>query len=195
MQGVLCTGRQERISAVAPTWAARASSEMLPIATVAPATTHGSRGRGQRRGRLVECGHNTLLKCIGRGESDSLERVGGHVDARCTLRASGLGGLERGDGSADLRLIAVVLGAGRESLVTVAGSSSVRARSSYGARMASSSALQAAARTLCTAEKPIPQPHRAPPQSSQPQRERNPCGRRAQPDRTPRPHGSWRPRR
>lgn len=39
MQGVLCTGRQERISAVAPTWAARASSEMLPIATVAPATT------------------------------------------------------------------------------------------------------------------------------------------------------------
>ena len=61
---------------------------------------------------LVECGHNTLLKCIGRGESDSLERVGGHVDARCTLRASGLGGLERGDGSADLRLIAVVLGRG-----------------------------------------------------------------------------------
>lgn len=61
---------------------------------------------------LVEYGHDTLLKCIGRGESDSLEHVGGHVDARCTLRASGLGGLERGDGGADLRLIAVVLGRG-----------------------------------------------------------------------------------
>lgn len=31
---------------------------------------------------LVEYGHDTLLKCIGRGESDSLERVGGHIDAR-----------------------------------------------------------------------------------------------------------------
>ena len=48
---------------------------------------------------LVEYGHDTLLKCIGRGESDSLERVGGHVDARYTLGASGLGGLERGDGA------------------------------------------------------------------------------------------------
>lgn len=37
---------------------------------------------------LVEYGHDTLLKCIGRGESDSLERVGGHIDARCTLRAA-----------------------------------------------------------------------------------------------------------
>ena len=61
---------------------------------------------------LVEYGHDTLLKCIGRGESDSLERVGGHIDARCTLRAGCLGGLERGDGGADLRLIAVVLGRG-----------------------------------------------------------------------------------
>ena len=61
---------------------------------------------------LVEYGHDTLLKCIGRGESDSLERVGGHIDARCTLRAGCLGGLERGDGGADLRLVAVVLGHG-----------------------------------------------------------------------------------
>ena len=61
---------------------------------------------------LVEYGHDTLVKCIGRGESDSLERIGGHIDARYTLGASGLGGLERGGGGADLRLIAVVLGRG-----------------------------------------------------------------------------------
>ena len=61
---------------------------------------------------LVEYGHDTLLKCIGRGESDSLERIGGHVDARGALGTSCLGGLERGDGGADLRLIAVVLGRG-----------------------------------------------------------------------------------
>ena len=66
---------------------------------------------------LVEYGHDTLLKCIGRGESDSLEHVGGHVEARCTLRAGCLDGLERGDGGADLRLIAVMLGYGVRTFV------------------------------------------------------------------------------
>ena len=66
---------------------------------------------------LVEYGHDTLLKCIGRGESDSLEHVGGHVEARGTLRAGCLGGLERGDGGADLRLIAVMLGHGARTFV------------------------------------------------------------------------------
>ena len=61
---------------------------------------------------LVEYGHDTLLKCIGRGDTGGLERIGGHVDARCTLRPRCLGGLERGDGGADLRLVAVVLGRG-----------------------------------------------------------------------------------
>ena len=61
---------------------------------------------------LVEYGYDALLKCIGGGELGRIERVGGHVDARYTLGASGLGGLERGDGGADLRLIAVVLGRG-----------------------------------------------------------------------------------
>ena len=61
---------------------------------------------------LVEYGYDALLKRIGGGEFGRIECVGGHVDARCTLGASGLGGLERGDGSADLRLIAVVLGRG-----------------------------------------------------------------------------------
>ena len=59
---------------------------------------------------LVEYGHDTLLKCIGRGELGRIECVGGHVDARGALGTSGLGGVERGDGGADLRLIAVVLG-------------------------------------------------------------------------------------
>ena len=66
---------------------------------------------------LVEYGYDTLLKCIGRGESDSLERVGGHVDARRTLRAGCLGGFERGDGGADLRLVAVMLGHGARTFV------------------------------------------------------------------------------
>ena len=61
---------------------------------------------------LVEYGHDTLLKCIGGGEPGRIERVGGHVDARCTLHARCLGGFERGDGGADLRLIAVMLGRG-----------------------------------------------------------------------------------
>ena len=61
---------------------------------------------------LVEYGYDALLKCIGRGESDSLERIGGHVDARGALGTSCLGGFERGDGGADLRLIAVVCGRG-----------------------------------------------------------------------------------
>ena len=66
---------------------------------------------------LVEYGHDTLLKCIGRGESDSLERVGGHIDARGALGASRFGGFERGDGGADLRLIAVMLGHGARTFV------------------------------------------------------------------------------
>ena len=66
---------------------------------------------------LVEHGHDTLLKYIGRGESDSLERIGGHVDARGALGASCLGGLERGDSGADLRLVAVVLGHGARTFV------------------------------------------------------------------------------
>ena len=61
---------------------------------------------------LVEYGHGTLLKCIGRGELGRIECVGGHVDARGALGTSGLGGVERRDGGADLRLIAVVLGRG-----------------------------------------------------------------------------------
>ena len=66
---------------------------------------------------LVEYGHDTLLKCIGRGESDSLERVGGHIDARGALGASCLGGFERGDGGADMRLVAVMLGHGVRTFV------------------------------------------------------------------------------
>ena len=66
---------------------------------------------------LVEYVSDTLLKCIGRGESDSLERIGGHVDARGALGTSCLGGLERGDGGADLRLIAVMLGHGARTFV------------------------------------------------------------------------------
>ena len=61
---------------------------------------------------LIEHGDNTLLKRIGGGELGRIERVGGHVDARGSLRARCLGGVERGDGGADLRLIAVVLGRG-----------------------------------------------------------------------------------
>ena len=61
---------------------------------------------------LIEHGYDALLKRIGGGELSRIERVGGHVDARCTLGASGLGGLERGDGGADLRLVAVVFGRG-----------------------------------------------------------------------------------
>ena len=72
----------------------------------------GQRGRGQRRGRLIEHGYDALLKRIGGGELGRIERVGGHVDARCTIRPRCLGGLERGDGGADLRLVAVVLGRG-----------------------------------------------------------------------------------
>lgn len=59
---------------------------------------------------LVEHGYDALLKCIGGESSAASSASGGHVDARYTLGASGLGGLERGDGGADLRLIAVVLG-------------------------------------------------------------------------------------
>ena len=66
---------------------------------------------------LVEHGHDALLKRIGGGELGRIERVGGHVDARCALRAGCLGGLERGDGGADLRLIAVVLGHGARTFV------------------------------------------------------------------------------
>ena len=66
---------------------------------------------------LIEHGYDALLKRIGRGESDSLEHVGGHVEARCTLRAGCLDGLERGDGGADLRLIAVMLGYGVRTFV------------------------------------------------------------------------------
>ncbi len=72
----------------------------------------GQRGRGQRRGRLIEHGYDAPLKRIGGGELGRIERVGGHVDARCTIRPRCLGGLERGDGGADLRLVAVVLGRG-----------------------------------------------------------------------------------
>ena len=61
---------------------------------------------------LVEHGYDALLKCVGGGALGRIECVGGHVDARYPLGASGLGGLERGDGGADLRLIAVVLGRG-----------------------------------------------------------------------------------
>ena len=61
---------------------------------------------------LVEYGHDTLLKCVGGGEPGRVEYVGGHVDARCALRAGCLGSLERGDGGADLRLVAVVRGRG-----------------------------------------------------------------------------------
>ena len=66
---------------------------------------------------LIEHGYDALLKRIGGGDTGGLERVGGHVDARCTLGASGLGGLERGDGGADLRLIAVVFGHGARTFV------------------------------------------------------------------------------
>lgn len=52
-----------------------------------------------------------------RGEPGGLERIGGHVDARCTLRARCLGCFERGDGGADLRLIAVMLGRGARAFV------------------------------------------------------------------------------
>ena len=61
---------------------------------------------------LVEHGHNALLKRIGGGDPGSLEHVGRHVDARGALGTGGLGGLERGDGGANLRLVAVVLGRG-----------------------------------------------------------------------------------
>ena len=66
---------------------------------------------------LVEYGHDTLFKCIGRGGADSLERIGGHIDARGALGASCLGGFERGDGGADLRLVAVMLGHGARTFV------------------------------------------------------------------------------
>ena len=59
---------------------------------------------------LVEYGYDALLKRIGGGELGRIERIGGHVDARGALGASCLGGFERGDGGADLRLIAVMLG-------------------------------------------------------------------------------------
>ena len=61
---------------------------------------------------LVEYGYDALLKRIGGGDTGRLECVGGHVDARGALGASCLGGFERGDGGADLRLVAVVLGYG-----------------------------------------------------------------------------------
>ena len=66
---------------------------------------------------LVEYGRDTLLKCIGRGESDSLEHIGGHVDARGALGTSCLGGFERGDGGADLRLVTIMLGHGARTFV------------------------------------------------------------------------------
>ena len=66
---------------------------------------------------LVEHGNDVLLKCIGGGDPGSLEHVGRHVDARGALGTGGLGGLERGDGSADLRLVAVVLGHGARTFV------------------------------------------------------------------------------
>ena len=59
---------------------------------------------------LVEHGYNAPLKRIGGGDPGSLEHVGRHVDARGALGTGGLGGLERGDRGANLRLIAVVLG-------------------------------------------------------------------------------------
>ena len=43
---------------------------------------------------LVEYGYDALLKRIGGGELGRIERVGSHVDARCTLGTSCLGGLE-----------------------------------------------------------------------------------------------------
>ena len=70
MQGVLCTGRQERISAVAPTWAARASSDVA----------NSDRGTGNNprvdacvvngAADLIEYGYDALLKRIG-GESSA----------------------------------------------------------------------------------------------------------------------------
>ena len=66
---------------------------------------------------LVEYGYDAPLKRIGGGEPGRIERIGGHVDARRTLRAGCLGSFERGDGGADLRLVAVMRGHGARTFV------------------------------------------------------------------------------
>lgn len=126
---------------------------------------------------LIEHGNNTLLKRIGGGESGCIERVGGHVDARCTLGTSGVGGVERGDGDTDLRLIAVVLGRGARTFVEYRQLERFRALLVRRQNGLLQCLTGGGAHLVHGGEAHTAAGRRAPPQSSQPQRERSPCGR------------------
>ena len=154
MHGTLCTGMQLRSSTTEPISAPSASSEMVPTAAGAPGVNHGSsRSWSSSRETSSSTGMTPSAEQLA-GESPSASRSSTVMYTRAApaLRADAAALSEVTSAQTSPRSFKSAGHTG--SLCTIKWFT----RSAYGARMARSSALHAAARTLWTAENPIPQP-------------------------------------